>query len=112
MTSLSQSQEARREARIAAAKARRAEAPTCTEIEVPVTQVQPGDYLVKVPSQGGLRGAIYGALVDEALHVHAGQTVRGLHSPASGVAIVTHRWGAPGEAIWPSNFIAVVRRAS
>lgn len=111
------SRERAREARLAAAKAARATAPSWEELSVPVTDLRPGDFLVKVPSQHRIRGARYEGTIREALSVHAGQVVDQagplrITAPRAGVVPVVYRDGTTllGAYVWPSHFTAIIRR--
>lgn len=113
---MTQDHEARRAARIAAARAARTTAPEWVEMSVPVTELRAGDYLVRVPAQHGYRGARYEATLAAAFTVHAGQRIADgaftLVAGSGGVVPVAYRQNGSlfGSSVWPATHTAIVRR--
>lgn len=107
-----QDTEARAE-RLARVRARRAERPRFgPEEQTTVGELQPGDFLVLVPTQQAITGTRYECLLEGTLTTWTHYVMRhGRHStPVEARALLTAdpRWG---KFVYPASFRCTVRRA-
>jgi hypothetical protein len=107
----------RREARRARAKARAAAHPFGPEQDITIADLRVGDFLIVVPSQGGVRGARVGAVVTATRHSwdtwgqHTAGHRRKVPVPSTQIEFGVHRtsaWTAGLDV--PDTFRATVRR--
>lgn len=99
-----------RDARLAAVKAARANAPQWVSVETTVGEIRVGDYLEIIPTQGGFRGTIFKGHVTEAIESYEHYTF-GLPRRRLPVAAIVIRTAlVQGTVAYPSTFKAIVRR--
>lgn len=105
-----------REARIAAARAARADAPTYGEPEsITLAELRPDDFLVVVPSQEGVRGIRYGCVVGTTATTldHWGRRPFG-RAPLVPVeaVLITPADSRLATSCYPADFTCTVRRVT
>lgn len=102
-----------REERISAMLARRAERPTLDEIETTVGDIRPGDFLVRVDHQRGVKGYQVDAIV-ASVETRFDQYVQRWGRRSTGWPVesrsIRFTDDRLGGVCWPAEFAAVVRR--